>query len=125
MILKEIDMSVKVDFKEYEEVSINDTEGLPTRIEIQAERVSDVAEAADIANKQKWIDRARMGGIFAAGTIFGSMNSALINEVSAKVYNYTVPVITREIPTYFSVTTLGVFAIVAVPIVLYAKGGFD
>lgn len=83
-----------------------------SEIESRAERIENVQNINNYGTIKKV-------GIFTAGVIIGDLGSALINEVAAKVCDYVIPIMTREVSIFYAAAVTGVFVITAVPYILW------
>lgn len=96
---------------EHELIHIGTIQEQVSEIESRAERIENVQNIYNYGTVKKV-------GIFTAGVIIGDLGSALINEVAAKVYDYAIPIVSREISIFSAVVVTGVFAFYAVPVIL-------
>lgn len=93
---------------EYEAISLNDVNTI-SEVKVSAAKVQ------GILRKEQFVKYA---GCFTVGVIIGDLGNALISEISAKVYDFTVPTVMREISIFYAVSAVGVFSVVAIPIIL-------
>ncbi len=96
---------------EYEVIPFSDVNMEISEVENSAAKVQ------DILRKEQFVKYA---GCFTVGVVAGDLGSALISEISAKAYEFVVPAIMREISIFYAVSAVGIFSVVAVPIIICA-----